>query len=72
VAKGQRGAAIDVPAQVGLLFQLTTPPFCCNDFKDANTTVNPLLLAACCMGRAKNPLRSYGPLRHLGVLIGRG
>jgi hypothetical protein len=35
VAKGQRGAAIDVPAQAGLLF--TCPPRlgCCNDFKDA-------------------------------------
>jgi hypothetical protein len=36
VAKGQRGAAIDVPPRTGLLFHPTTPRLvCCNNFKDA-------------------------------------
>jgi hypothetical protein len=37
-----KGAAIDVPAQMGLLFQPTTPRLvCCNDFKDATKARRP-------------------------------
>jgi hypothetical protein len=41
-AKGQVGAAIDVPRQMGLLFRPTTPGLVrCNDFKDASKAAAP-------------------------------
>jgi hypothetical protein len=42
VAKGQRGAAIDVPAQAGLLFQPTTPALAAATIsKDASKATAP-------------------------------